>query len=342
MLAIHYCRQDERTQRFTTERTQIAVGRAPGNDLVLSDLTVSARHCLVTVQEGVWVVDDLNSERGTRINGKRIAQPEVFGEHDRLYIGAFVLQLEEVDGRLGSIEAGLLDGIARGDDDSRTIYADWLEERGELVRAEFLRVQQAIIDAPIDTPTQKAAFVSATERLRDLAASIDVDWRMRVARPVVEGCRVAFEIPCKMDWGQLEPTDQPDVRHCNTCRKTVRYCTSEQDALDLADQGQCVVVDVRQAGIACVRCGREVPRSSQLCFSCGAIQETLTEVETFSGTIGVVIPRDFEPPLARGRLVPREYTGPVLTLKQCPNCHAANPAVYRFCLDCGTRLAEAR
>ena len=40
--------------------------------------------------------------------------------------------------------------------------------------------------------------------------------------------------------------------------------------------------------------------------------------------------------------VAREYTGPVLTLRQCPTCNAANPAVYRFCLDCGTRLAEAR
>jgi uncharacterized protein (TIGR02996 family) len=342
VLAIHYCRQDERTQRFTTERTQIAIGRAPGNDLILADATVSVRHCLVTVRDGHWVVDDLGSQHGTRINGRRIAQPEVLGEHDRVYIGAFVLQLEQVDGRIGSIEAGLLDGIARGDHDSRTIYADWLEERGELGRAEFLRVQQAIIDAPMDTPEQKAMFVSATQHLRELAVSIDVDWRMRVARPVVEGCRLAFEIPCKMDWGQLEPTDQPDVRHCTTCRKAVRYCTSEQDALDLAELGQCVVVDVRQAGIPCVRCGREVPRNSQLCFACGAIQDAPTEVETYSGTIGVVIPRDFDPPLARGRLVPREYTGPVLTLRPCSTCGAANPAVYRFCLECGTRLAELR
>jgi len=342
VLAIHYCRQDERTQRFTTDRTQIAIGRAPGNDLVLTDATVSPRHCRLTMLEGYWILDDLGSERGTRINGKRVAEGEVLGEHDRIYVGAFVLQLEEVDGRIGSIEAGLLDGIARGDHDSRTIYADWLEERGELERAEFLRVQQGIIDAPIDTPEQKAAFVSATQRLRELAAAIDVDWRMRVARPVVEGCRVAFEIPCKMDWGQLEPTDRPDVRHCNTCRKTVRYCTSEQDALDLAQVGQCVVVDVRQAGISCIRCGREVPRNSQLCFSCGAIQDAPTEVDMSTGTIGVVILHDLDRPRMGGQMVPREYTGPVLTLRQCPTCHAANPAVYRFCLDCGTRLAEAR
>ena len=119
----------------------------------------------------------------------------------------------------------------------------------------------------------------------------------------------------------------------------MRYCSSEQDALDLADRGQWVVVDVRQAGIECVRCGREVPRNSQLCFACGATQDTLTEDDEVSGTI--CIQHDFEPPLA-GRLVAREYTGPVLTLKECPSCRTANPAVYRFCLACSARLVEAR
>jgi hypothetical protein len=90
-----------------------------------------------------------------------------------------------------------------------------------------------------------------------------------------------------------------------------------------------------------VACGRELPRSSPLCFACGAIQDTPTEEDDFSGPIGM-IPAHFEPPLARGRLVPREYTGPVLTLRECPRCRAANPAVYRFCLTCGEPLVAAR
>jgi hypothetical protein len=62
----------------------------------------------------------------------------------------------------------------------------------------------------------------------------------------------------------------------------------------------------------------------------------------FSGPIGIVIPRDLEQPAPRGRLVAREYTEAVLMLKECPSCRCANPAVYRFCLACGGRLAEAR
>jgi uncharacterized protein (TIGR02996 family) len=42
-----------------------------------------------------------------------------------------VLELEQLDDRIGPVEQDLLDAIARGDDSSRAVYADWLEERGE-------------------------------------------------------------------------------------------------------------------------------------------------------------------------------------------------------------------
>jgi uncharacterized protein (TIGR02996 family) len=332
VLAIHYCRQDDRTRRHTAEHTQIAVGRDAGNDLVLADPTVSDRHCRITDHAGDWIVEDLGSERGTLVNGARIRAPVLVGEGDRIFVGVFVLEIEELDGRIGPVEEGLLEGIARGDDNSRTVYADWLEERGEVVRAEFVRLQQSIIDAPMETPAQKAAFLTTSKRLRELAASIDVEWRMRVARPAVEGCRVAFEIPCKMDWGTLEPTGRPDVRKCNTCRKTVHYCVTEHEALQLAGHGHCVVVDIRQVGIRCARCGRENPRRSQACFGCDAV------------LVPASAARPQHLPMARqptmGVLAPMPYTARVPATRACPTCRAANPPAYRFCARCGTRLVS--
>lgn len=320
MLAIHYCRQDERTRRFTTERLPVAIGRAAGNDLVLDDPSVSDHHCRLSERDGAWLVDDLGSDRGTLVNGRRITAPVELGERARIYIGSFVLALEEIDGQLTPVEEGLLDGIARGDDHSRTIYADWLEERGDVAHAEFLRVQQSIIDDPIDTPAQKAAFLARSKRLRALAASIDLEWRMRVARPAVEGCRVAFEIPCKMDWGMLEPTDRPEVRTCNTCRKEVRYCIDEHEALGLAGRGQCVVLDVRPVGRP-----RPLP----------AHEQQLRAV-----TVGrpVEIPRDAYP-TARGMAAPIEYTARPTATRVCGSCEAENPVAFRFCATCGGRLA---
>jgi uncharacterized protein (TIGR02996 family) len=348
VLAIHYCRQDDRTRRHTAERTQIAVGRDAENDLVLADPTVSERHCRITDHGGDWIVEDLGSERGTLVNGARIRAPVLVGEGDRIFVGVFVLEIEELDGRIGPVEEGLLEGIARGDDNSRTVYADWLEERGELARAEFVRLQQSIIDAPMATAAQRDAFLTRSKRLRELAASIDVEWRMRVARPAVEGCRVAFEIPCKMDWGTLEPTSRPDVRKCNTCRKTVHYCVSEHEALQLAGHGHCVVVDVRQLGVRCERCGRDNPRRSQACLGCdAALVPTVAERPHGAGlAIGAmpIGPVGYDPPWPRSGAIldPLALGLRGAAMRDCPSCSAANPAAYRFCARCGARFTAGR
>jgi uncharacterized protein (TIGR02996 family) len=342
VLAIHYCRQDDRTRRHTAERTQIAIGRDAGNDLVLADPTVSDRHCRVTDHAGDWIVEDLGSERGTLVNGARIRAPVLVGEGDRIFVGVFVLEIEELDGRIGPVEEGLLEGIACGDDNSRTVYADWLEQRGDLVRAEFVRLQQAIIDAPIDTPAQKLGFLTSSKRLRELAASIDVEWRMRVARPAVEGCQVTFELPCKMDWGTLELTGEPDVRKCSTCRKTVHYCVNEPQALRLVGHGHCVVVDVRQGGLRCLRCGRENPRRSQVCFGCDAVLVPAPAPRASSPSVPLGSPAaTYEPPLrpmVEG-LVPMPLAAHALATRGCPTCSSANPPASQFCATCGARVA---
>lgn len=338
MLAIHYCRQDERTRRHTTQRSDIAIGRDGGNDLVLDDPTVSPRHCRVTELSKQWLIEDLGSERGTRINGLRISSAVPVRPGDRIYIGAFVVELEQLDERIGPVEEGLLDAIERGDDQSRAVYADWLEERGDLARAEFVRLQQAIIEQPMSTPAQKALFVKRTKRLRELAESVDIAWRMRVARPAVEGCKVAFEIPCKMDWGALEPTERPEVRTCHTCRKSVHYCASEREALQLASRGDCIVVDIRQLDVACRRCGWANAWRYRFCLGCGApLGAPREEAAPQRAVMGAMpyIPAEYQ---ARGRIaVAPRATPPAQSV--CTACRAPNLAQHAFCQTCGARLA---
>src|SRR3954451_12292860 len=53
-----------------------------------------------------------------------------------------------------SDEAGLLDAVVREPDDDlhRMVYADWLEERGQGARAEFIRVQVELARPAADRP----------------------------------------------------------------------------------------------------------------------------------------------------------------------------------------------
>jgi hypothetical protein len=82
------------------------------------------------------------------------------------------------------------------------------------------------------------------EQLRVLAASIEIGWRYRVARPAVEGCEARFSFRCPREWAGMEPTDRSDVRHCHTCAKPVYYCATVAQARDHAVRGDCVAVDV--------------------------------------------------------------------------------------------------
>lgn len=141
-------------------------------------------------------------------------------------------------------EQALLAAIARHDEASRLVYADWLEGRGDAARAEFLRLQQVLVGpAPLDD-AGRALFKRRTDRLRALADTLDVAWRRQVARPLVENCDAHFDFACPMEWGQLAATKDPNVRACNLCEEPVYYCTSIGEARAHAVQKRCVAIDI--------------------------------------------------------------------------------------------------
>lgn len=54
---------------------RILIGRAPGCHFVLTDLTVSRFHAELFTENGEWMLADLGSMNGTRINGWRLTGP---------------------------------------------------------------------------------------------------------------------------------------------------------------------------------------------------------------------------------------------------------------------------
>ncbi|HTV25811.1 MAG TPA: FHA domain-containing protein, partial [Polyangiaceae bacterium] len=69
-----------------------------GNDLVLSKGNVSKRHARLTQKDGRFVVVDQNSTNGTYVNRQRIVQATIVREGDRIYIGDFILRIEDAGG----------------------------------------------------------------------------------------------------------------------------------------------------------------------------------------------------------------------------------------------------
>ena len=70
-----------------------AIGRDLSNTIVLADPTVSAAHSLVSLREGRWWVEDLNSRNGTYVNGARIVRPQTANPGDVIGVGRIQLRL---------------------------------------------------------------------------------------------------------------------------------------------------------------------------------------------------------------------------------------------------------
>jgi pSer/pThr/pTyr-binding forkhead associated (FHA) protein len=65
---------DERPRVYELEAEYTHLGRAPGNEIPLSDASVSNRHCIFIVNGSDVVLRDLNSSNGTVVNGQTISE----------------------------------------------------------------------------------------------------------------------------------------------------------------------------------------------------------------------------------------------------------------------------
>lgn len=175
------------------------------------------------------------------------------------------------------VEAQLLAAIAAGDEPSRLVYADWLEQRARSIEAEFLRVGVALT---LEAPTSPG-FRAVSERLRGLRWQVPPAWRQRVARGPIENC-AQFDFVCPQQWTALAPTAASAVRHCRACARDVQLYASVEDARVGAPPGACVAIedgaerwedDMLAGGRLCADCYRWSPRRAAFCTDCGASLE---------------------------------------------------------------------
>ena len=59
-------------QDLPVTKSPLTIGRAPENDLVLGESTVSPYHAQIVCGSGGWQITDLNSANGSFVDGVRI------------------------------------------------------------------------------------------------------------------------------------------------------------------------------------------------------------------------------------------------------------------------------
>jgi FHA domain-containing protein len=70
------------------------LGRSRQCDIVLGDPNVSRQHAEIRPRGGSWVLSDLGSTNGTRLNGRPLEAPEVVRPGDEIELGATALRFE--------------------------------------------------------------------------------------------------------------------------------------------------------------------------------------------------------------------------------------------------------
>ncbi len=112
-------------------KTTLIIGRRESCDIVLRFPNVSSKHCQLTVVDGYWYVQDLNSSNGVKVNGNRVTEKRL-DSGDQLTVAKHKYEVRYSPAALGAV------GPPPPDDDPNKaveIFSRSLLERAGLVNA---------------------------------------------------------------------------------------------------------------------------------------------------------------------------------------------------------------
>jgi pSer/pThr/pTyr-binding forkhead associated (FHA) protein len=82
-------------------KESFTIGRDAACDLVLPDMTVSRSHAGLRRKAGGWLLSDVGSTNGTRLNGWRVTEPVPVRAGDEVTFGSLTLVVTDHAQRAG-------------------------------------------------------------------------------------------------------------------------------------------------------------------------------------------------------------------------------------------------
>src|SRR5207245_7472633 len=95
MFAITISEKGGESKRLEFDKPEITIGRVQGNDIILPKGNVSKQHSRIVLKDGKFIIVDLKSTNGTYVNGRKITSPIVIKSSDKVYIGDFVISVDD-------------------------------------------------------------------------------------------------------------------------------------------------------------------------------------------------------------------------------------------------------
>lgn len=110
-------------------RSPLVLGRRDSCDICLQFPNVSGKHCELTFKDGFWILRDLDSKNGTKINGTRMES----GAKKVLHSGD-VITIAKRNFKLEYMETGRASDLEEFEDEIEGIASKSLLERAGLAR----------------------------------------------------------------------------------------------------------------------------------------------------------------------------------------------------------------
>jgi sigma-B regulation protein RsbU (phosphoserine phosphatase) len=88
---------DGPSEVFALRAERVLLGRAHDCDLILPDVILSRHHAEIVRSGGVWLLRDLGSLNGTRLNGVRVVDPQPLHNADRISMSDWTLVFYDAD-----------------------------------------------------------------------------------------------------------------------------------------------------------------------------------------------------------------------------------------------------
>lgn len=129
------------------ENADLTIGRSDSSDIVLSDMSVSRRHVILSTSSGECFIEDLASTAGTWLNGEKIISKMRILPGDKLKIGGFELSLSKPEQVATKPQQGKV-GQAPSDgrvpiydiQTSTEMYSDEMLELARVIQARVLEI----------------------------------------------------------------------------------------------------------------------------------------------------------------------------------------------------------
>jgi len=140
MLKLHITPAEGDPFEYVVDVDSLVIGRSSRCDLAVADRCLSRQHLRLFKEDGRWMVEDLGSRNGTRINGVLISKPAAVRVGDAIAVSTSLIMIGDTEAESSESSWDSRQSVFR---DATEILADSERELGRPVSAERAELQRA-------------------------------------------------------------------------------------------------------------------------------------------------------------------------------------------------------